>query len=549
MYRFFLPLILFSNGLFAQKTKKEQKRVIDNLQNHVKYLADDKLEGRRTGTNGERLAAEYIATQFKTAGLTPMKGAPDFYQNYLIDDGKRVTDGSSILVDGVNKLTNPNQFHPLPNSPSANSLHVKYNPDINEKGNAWKLDLSELIERNKENPHFDVYGSLKTEIKRYASNGASAVLVTQSERNPIDLTFNKKDKSEELPIPAFYIADSTLKKHLNDPSSEYDLKLDYGIIQSSRASRNVIGWIDNKATSNIIIGAHYDHLGYGEDGNSMFRSPERLVHNGADDNASGTSCLIELARLMVNRNPKTHNYIYIAFSGEELGLYGSKHYVENALEPNERTAYMINLDMVGRLNDTSNTITVGGYGTAIEWGELLNDNRYDRGFKIRFDSSGTGPSDHTSFYRKDIPVLFFFTGLHTDYHKPTDDYQKLNYEGSMKIVRYIIDVIDRSKSYTRLNFQKTREQQSTTTTRFSVSMGIMPDYTYSGNGVRVDGLSEGRPAKIAGIKTGDIILKMGERDVDSVESYMKALSGFKKGEKTTVLIKRGNETVYYEIVF
>ena len=549
MYRLLLPLILLSSNLSAQKTRKEQRVVIENLERHVKFLSDDRLEGRRAGSEGERLASEYIAQQFKKYGLIQMAGNDGYFQPFKIDDGKRVSDGAIIIIDGKVKLTYPTHFQPLPYSPPANSLEIKYNSQINEKGNAWKLDLTELIERNKENPHFDPIAALKSEINRLATKGASAILVIQSSMGGIDLSFKPKDKSEQLLIPAFFMENAVLKEHLNDSISEFDLKINYSITQATRISRNVIGWIDNKAATNIVVGAHYDHLGYGEDGNSMLRTVERQIHNGADDNASGTASLIELARLIGLRNPKSHNYIFVAFSGEELGLFGSKHYVENPPEPNERSTYMINLDMVGRLNDSTKTITVGGYGTAIEWGSLLSGHKFDPGFKMRFDSSGTGPSDHTSFYRKDIPVLFFFTGLHTDYHKPSDDYDKINYDGSMKIVRYINDLIVRSQTFQRLKFQKTREQQTSTNTRFSVSMGIMPDYTYNGSGVRVDGVTEGRPAKSVGIKSGDIVIKMGDKDVDSVESYMKALSGYKKGDRTMVTIKRGTETIVYEIAF
>jgi Zn-dependent M28 family amino/carboxypeptidase len=321
------------------------------------------------------------------------------------------------------------------------------------------------------------------------------------------------------------------------------------IVQSRRTARNVVGWIDNKAPTSIVIGAHYDHLGYGEDGNSMLRTQDRLIHNGADDNASGTASMLELARVLKAGNPGTHNYIFIAFSGEELGLFGSKHYVENPPIPIENTSFMINLDMVGRLNDSTRTLTIGGYGTSSHWANSLKEDYNEYGFKIRFDSSGTGPSDHTSFYRKDIPVLFFFTGLHTDYHKPSDDSEKIDYTASANIVRYIKGVIERSGSIAKLDFKKTKEQQTGTSTRFSVSMGIMPDYTYSGNGVRVDGVSEGRPAKMVGIRAGDIVVRMGDKNVDSVESYMRALSTYKKGDKTNVTITRGSETITYEIAF
>jgi C-terminal processing protease CtpA/Prc len=209
---------------------------------------------------------------------------------------------------------------------------------------------------------------------------------------------------------------------------------------------------------------------------------------------------------------------------------------------------MINMDMVGRLNDSSKTITVGGFGTSPAWNEILYGVKKP-GFNIKIDSSGTGPSDHTSFYRKNIPVLFFFTGLHSDYHRPSDDAARINYNGELQIVNYINTVVQKSQDQGKLAFTKTREQQTSTSARFSVSMGIMPDYTFSGAGVKVDGVSEGRPAIKAGIQTGDIVTQMGDYKVNSVEAYMQALGKFKKGDAIKVVVKRGAEEKTFDIVF
>jgi C-terminal processing protease CtpA/Prc len=210
---------------------------------------------------------------------------------------------------------------------------------------------------------------------------------------------------------------------------------------------------------------------------------------------------------------------------------------------------MINMDMVGRLNDSSKVLTVGGIGTSPTWTTTLSSipAKY---FTVKYDSSGTGPSDHSSFYRKDIPVLFFFTGLHSDYHRPSDDADKINYTGELMIIRYIYSVIEKNnRPSLKLAFTKTREAQTTTSARFSVTMGIMPDYTYSGTGVRVDGVTDGRPAQKAGIKTGDVIVQLGDNALSSMESYMQALGKFKKGDMAKVKYKRGNETLETTVQF
>ncbi|HEX4876778.1 MAG TPA: M20/M25/M40 family metallo-hydrolase, partial [Chitinophagaceae bacterium] len=293
------------------------------------------------------------------------------------------------------------------------------------------------------------------------------------------------------------------------------------------------------------------HLGYGEDGNSMLRTGEKLIHNGADDNASGTAALIELARKLKASKAKNNNYLFIAFSGEELGLFGSKYFTEHPTIDLKTANYMINMDMVGRLNDSTRALTIGGYGTSPKWSEYYSSAtmKSQKDFLFKYDSSGTGPSDHTSFYRKDIPVLFYFTGLHTDYHKPSDDAVRVNYSGEAAIIYHIQTLIESLNAGPKLAFTKTREAQTTTGRTFSVSMGIMPDYTYSGTGMRADGVTEGKPAQKAGMQAGDIVIQLGDYPVTSMDSYMKALGKFKKGDKTVVKFKRGNETLERTVEF
>ncbi|MET0635425.1 MAG: M20/M25/M40 family metallo-hydrolase, partial [Chitinophagaceae bacterium] len=293
----------------------------------------------------------------------------------------------------------------------------------------------------------------------------------------------------------------------------------------------------------------FDHLGYGEDGNSMLRTGEKMIHNGADDNASGTAAMIELARLLKASKQKNNNYLFIAFSGEELGLFGSKYFTEHPTVELVKVNYMINLDMVGRLNDSTHTLAVGGFGTSPQWASVIRPSEKNLPFSIKIDSSGSGPSDHTSFYRKDIPVLFFFTGQHKDYHRPTDDAERINYEGELSIIRYINRIItELNKTNTKLVFLKTREV-SVGMSSFKVTMGIIPDYMYEGKGVRADGVSEGRPAFNAGLKKGDVIIRLGLYNVTSMETYMQALNKFNKGDKTKVIFKRGNETIESDVQF
>ena len=219
---------------------------------------------------------------------------------------------------------------------------------------------------------------------------------------------------------------------------------------------------------------------------------------------------------------------------------------------------MINMDMVGRLNDSSHVLTIGGFGTSPSWSKIISTNFYETpaaakknipSLVIRIDSSGTGPSDHTSFYRKDIPVLFYFTGLHTDYHKPSDDADKINVPGERTVLNHILKLISALDKEPKLVFSKTRETTATGSRAFSVSMGIMPDYTYSGEGVRADGISDGKPAQKAGLKAGDIILQVGDFSIHSLDNYMQALGKFVKGEKAVVKFKRGEQLMQVTVEF
>lgn len=383
-----------------------------NIKDDVSFLADDVLEGRQTGTEGEKKAANYIAKRFKDLGLTA-KGTKNFHQEF--------------------------SFIP------------------------------------KTDPHAEV-------------------------------TFTKNE-------------------------------------DGSITGRNVIGYINNDAQNTIVIGAHYDHLGYGGDG-SLFRDSIKAIHNGADDNASGTAVMLDLARKL-NTTNTNNNYLFIAFSGEEMGLLGSNYFVKNPTINTKAVSYMINMDMVGRLKKDS-ALAVYGTGTSPMFKQVLK--AHNTKFKLIENESGVGPSDHTSFYLADIPVLHFFTGQHEDYHKPSDDAEKLNYQGMETISKYIFDVISDLDDNGKLAFRKTKNE-SENTPRFKVGLGVIPDYLFDGKGMRIDGVSEGRPAENGGLLKGDIVIQLGDSIVTDMMSYMRALSVFDKGDKTTVMVKRGNKEVSSVIEF
>ncbi|MDN3491557.1 M28 family peptidase [Winogradskyella bathintestinalis] len=390
----------------------------NNIKNDVAYLADDKLEGRQTGTQGEILAAEYLIKRYKEIGLQP-KGTEDYLQSF--------------------------SFKP------------------------------------KTDPHSEV-----------------------------EFTTN---------------ADSTI------------------------TGSNVIGYIDNNAKTTIVIGAHYDHLGFGGEG-SLYREKEKAIHNGADDNASGVAVMLHLATRLKVKNDQNdikdrNNYLFMAFSGEEMGLLGSNYFSKNPTIDAKSINYMINMDMVGRMKADS-TLAVYGTGTSPMFKQTIKANN-DK-FKIIENESGVGPSDHTSFYLIDIPVLHFFTGQHEDYHKPDDDTEKLNYEGMNLISDYIYNIIMDLDDNGALGFRKTKNE-SEETPRFKVGLGVVPDYLFDGEGMRIDGTREDTPAFSAGLKKGDVVVKLGDSTITDMMSYMRALSVFDNGDDANITVKRGSQTIETKVSF
>lgn len=314
----------------------------------------------------------------------------------------------------------------------------------------------------------------------------------------------------------------------------------------SRTGRNVLGYVDNGAENTIIIGAHYDHLGMGVF--SSRSTGEPAIHNGADDNASGVAAMLRLAQYFASGAEPSNNYLFMAFSGEELGLYGSKHFASNPTLDLSKVNFMLNLDMVGRLNDEK-SLAVSGVGTSPAWKTAMESIEVG-GIKVVASESGVGPSDHTSFYLQDLPVLHFFTGQHEQYHKPEDDATLINYNGMLDVTNYIIALVDDLSSAGKIAFTKTQDEQDTPRrASYKVTLGVMPDYVYSGTGMRIDGVMAGRAAANAGMEKGDVILKIGETEVKDIYGYMDGLSKFNEGDKTVVVFKRGEETIEKEVTF
>lgn len=308
--------------------------------------------------------------------------------------------------------------------------------------------------------------------------------------------------------------------------------------------KNVIGYLDNGAPTTIVIGGHYDHLGMGGSGSLHAGEPE--IHNGADDNASGIAAIFRIADFLKKSKLKSNNYLFIAFSGEEKGLFGSKYFASNSTLPIEQINYMFNMDMIGMLNEEK-VLAVQGTGTSPVWKKILEE-KNAQGIQVKGRESGVGPSDHTSFYLKNIPVLHFFTGQHAHYHKPSDDAEILNYVGIIEVSDFMISLIEKLNGQ-RLEFTKTKDEQEKKAAGFKVTLGVMPDYVYNGKGMRVDSVIKDRVGDKGGLKDGDVILQIGDVLVEDIYKYMEGLAKFKKGDEAEVIVLRKKKRKKLKVKF
>jgi hypothetical protein len=535
-----LVLLLSPLGLVAQKLNKSDRVLIQNLKGHIQFLASDELEGRRAGDIGELKAVDYIVGQYKDLPIQP-KGDNGFIQSFPIDEGKKFATNGYVKINNQNAIIDTD-FIALSNSGIGN-FSSKASINLNEPNQVWFKDLNEVIEENTNNPHFDINDWLINTATLLKSKGALALFIHNSGTTVDNVQFNKYDTAKALAIPVVYFTKQGHAKFFNDELATYSIDGAIQFEHPTRIAHNVVALIDNHASNTIIIGAHLDHLGYNQDKHGL--DLNNFVHNGADDNASGTAALIELAKYLTKKSPKNNNYLIIHFSGEELGLLGSKYWLDHPTY-NSNFNYMINMDMIGRY-DTARKLTIGGFGTSSKWAEVLA--KTPTTLFTHYDSAGTGPSDHASFYRKDMPVLFMFTGSHTDYHKATDDWDKVNYEGEKEVIRLVQNIIKRTDNYGKLDFLKTREQSMGKSTKFTVSLGVMPDYAFTGTGVRIEGTSQGKLGEKIGLKGADVLTQLGDYKLIDVMGYMQALGKFKKGDKTILTIKRGTEEIKFDIQF
>ena len=647
-----LAILIAVSAFTSQQNRGEMSAPsVERLRAHVTYLASDKLEGRRTGSHGAGLAAEYIAGEFSRYGLkrsvgidrpgmsileanSPRRYVQEFPFVEGVELGKnnamfltpRVATDASGASQGASvaspDLISDEEWMPLGFSSSGRvdsssvvfvgygikAVDLKYDDyaGIDVKG---RIALALSGTPDGDNPHgeFARYADVRWKAITAREHGAAALVVVAHEENfkndPLSrLRYDNSAGDAGLHVVAISrqlagrilesgglsslaeleraartarsntsaapagAASGNSRKSIVGPLPNVMLSILTDVVRRNATASNVIGILegsDPKLKSEaIVIGAHYDHLGRGGEGSLAPREGE--THHGADDNASGVAGLLELARIFsVERVRLKRSMIFIAFSGEEEGLLGSNYYVNHPVVPLAQTVAMINLDMIGRMKDDK--LIVGGVGTAREWRALVekindpvgvsvaaehNDARRLslRRFKLTLNEDGYGPSDHASFYSKQVPVLFFWTGTHEDYHKPTDTADKINYEGEASIISLVADVV-RSVNETDRRPASTgaRSESTGRSMGFRVYLGTIPNYADSTTGLVLDGVRDDSPASRAGLKAGDRIVRIAGRDVRNVYDYTYVLGEMKSGQEYEVEIIRAGQNIKLKI--
>lgn len=546
-----LPLL----PLLAPAQLMPDTAAIARMTADVRYLASEELEGREAGTPGERLAAEYIAAEFERLGLKPKGNMGSYLQAFnfqappVAGPASRLQIGRSHLEVGTDLIT---PLYSASGTARGKITKVEFGIHAPELGHDdYKdVDLKDRIAAmligspDGIHPHskYIAHHDLRGRIEQAVSRGALGVVLYNEDPNAETPDAESRRRTQPVAVPVVFLNRAEHHALLIDNNP---CVIHADVQREERTAYNVVGLLDHNIGRATVTGAHYDHLGWGDEG-SRHRG-EKAIHHGADDNASGTAVLMQLARDMKERDgtPRS-DHLFIAFSGEEKGLFGSNYWTKNPTYPLDSINYMINLDMVGRL-DSLGSIGINGVGTSPSWSAV--DSVTAGGLTIKTTLGGIGSSDHTSFYLQGIPAIHFFTGTHPDYHKPSDTWEKVNYPGMLRVTRFIQELMARLDGRGRLEFTKTEEENAAATPRFKVTMGVVPDYMFNGTGMRIDGVTEGKPAANAGLKQGDIVLRIGQVEVPDMMGYMKALGQFNKGDTAPVKILREGKEVMVEVTF
>jgi len=567
-----ISMMLILAMIFTGSVSSQNYNQTDSLKKHIYYLASDELAGRKPGTPGIEKACAYIVQQFKEIGIKPFGSS--YLQPFKLLVGATLDKNNTLNInDKALKLGT--DFVPLEISSNGKAegkvVFTGYGLDknfgkasyegIDVKGK-WVLVIRGSIDPADKSARAILTGDYSKAMTA-ADKGAVGVLfvnpswnsdekiaakalygrtmgtvnipvVMISQKEALSIIGKSADYLNKFPVdnePASFVTKTNV-------AAETSFQLQY------QTTNNVVGFLEGSdpklKNEYIVVGGHYDHLGYGGPGSGSRKPDTIAIHNGADDNASGTAGVIEMARrIMADKADFGRSFIFITFSAEELGLIGSQYFVSNPTVPIASIKGMINLDMVGRLKDE---LTIEGTGSSAESDSVLTVLEKGRPFKVTHSAGAAGGSDHTSFYNKGVPVFFFFSGMHYDYHTPTDKANLINYTGESQILDMAFDLAKVMGTSKPFIYRQVAGQLNTGARTYKVALGIMPDVSGSRNdGVEVMDARKGGPAEQAGIKKGDFIIAIEGKEVNNITEYMNRLNLLKKGEKANVGIRRNGE--------
>lgn len=590
MKRISVLLLLAFSLIVAQDKSNNPQITAEEIKAHLSFLASDDLKGRFSGTPEERLAGDYIKAQLESYGLKPAFNG-NWFQEFPFIEKVELTKNNSLKLHLGGKEKNlklKNDFTTLGFSGkakvtgelvfvgygiSAAKLNYDDYDGLDVKGKIV-VAMKSHPENDSSRSEFERYSTLRNKANLAKEKGAAGLVVVNGwlPKNDDLLPDPRYDGAPGIKdFPVVQITRTVFEEMLKNIGNSFaeiqkqidgtkkpksfvlkNIKADISAeaVEVQKIARNVGGLLEGNdpvlKNEYLVIGAHYDHLGIDHlKDASMYKGTDKQIHNGADDNASGTTGIMEVAELVASmKSDIKRSIIFLAFSGEELGILGSTYYTNNPSVDITSITAMLNMDMVGRLNEENN-LTIIGSGTSSKWKEILNSkNTY--GFNLAMSDGGSGGSDHQAFSNKSIPVLFFLSGTHSDYHKPSDDIDKINFAGQEKILKYVFDVANEVLNLEkRLDYVKVQEVAQRPMGRSRVTVGSVPEFGYSGNGYKLSGTTEGSPAAKAGMKAGDIIIKFGPKTVGNIYDFMYAVQDYKAGDKVDVVALRdGKETTF-----
>ena len=585
-------IILLGLCLIQLKKSKDFPKITENeIMSHIRYLSHESRGGRYPGTKGSKDVIAYLVKEFKSYGIKPGINK-SFVQPFDITTDLEI-DKSSFATLNNDTLKLGDEYTPLSFSSDGNAtgalVFVGYGFNINEEKlkwndyknidvkNKWAIIMRHGPSRDEKHSKYANHMPLHKKMLVARDMGAVGVAFISQVEDENILPFNYMPGYKNEGIPAIHFsnefADKILKQEgwsrrkiqeemnqkLNSISFEIDnqkLTTKIKINKLKIRAGNVVGEIRSGNRKHrdeyIVIGAHFDHLGLGGHGSGSRKPKDVLVHPGANDNASGTAGLLEIAqKLSTQKGRLKRSVLLVGFDAEEKGLLGAKHFIKNPPIDLDKIITMINLDMIGGMKDS--TVTVGGVGTSPSFEPLLDSLEKSRNIKISMSKPGFGPSDHAAFYSENIPVLFFFSGFDNEYHTPNDTWKNINLKGTESIVNLVYDVVfhvNRTSSPPVFTESGPKQAQTPAPKRFNVTLGIMPSYGSIEAGLEIDAISRvDGPAAVAGIKPGDIITSINGKGINDIYEYMDRLGELKPGMTVPVVVIREGKELVFRVSF